>query len=151
MNKTNKGFTLIELLVVIAIIGILASLVLVALGNARSKASDARIKSNISQFRTLAEQVYDNGNSSYATVGACFNSDAGAVAANCLGSETSVLSLRDDTDTAGGAITAASDATDYCVESVLASSDALFFCADGTGIAQTNLATTCSATNLACN
>jgi type II secretion system protein G len=58
MMKKNKGFTLIELLVVIAIIGLLSTLAVVALGNARQKARDAKRLSDLKQLQTALELYY---------------------------------------------------------------------------------------------
>ena len=57
-GKFSLGFTLIELLVVVAIIGILASVVLTSLGNARGKGADAAVKTNLNTVRGLSEIFY---------------------------------------------------------------------------------------------
>ena len=57
--KGGKGFTLIELLVVIAIIGVLASIVLASLNNARRKSRDARRISDIKQIQLALELHFD--------------------------------------------------------------------------------------------
>jgi len=54
----KKGFTLIELLIVIAIIGVLASIVLVSMGGARSKARDAVRQSDVRQIASAMELNY---------------------------------------------------------------------------------------------
>lgn len=56
----EKGFTLVELLVVIAIIGILATLLILQLGVARSRARDAKRIADVNQIRSALELYFDD-------------------------------------------------------------------------------------------
>ena len=81
-NMNKKGFTLIELLVVIAIIGLLSTLAVVALGNARQKARDSRRLSDLKQLQTALELYYTD-NTAYPAGSAITLGDADHA---CLGS-----------------------------------------------------------------
>lgn len=56
----SRGFTLVELLVVIAIIGILATLLLLQLNVARSKARDTQRATAVNQIQIAVELFYDD-------------------------------------------------------------------------------------------
>lgn len=90
----RKGFTLIELLVVVAIIGILASVVLASLNTARSKGSNAAIKSNLRTIKSQAEMVYDetagNAYGTASNASSCTSPTAGSLFATTTAATTIV-------------------------------------------------------------
>lgn len=65
MKKTNKGFTLIELLVVISIIGVLATMIVGSISDARTKAEIASIKVSLKNIQTAAV-IYSLDNDTFA-------------------------------------------------------------------------------------
>lgn len=88
-DEREFGFTLIELLVVIAIIGILASVVLAALGSTRERARNASYLSQVREYQKALESFFhDNG--SYPVTGitasACIG--IGHQGARCFGSNS---------------------------------------------------------------
>ena len=66
-NNKKQAFTLIELLVVIAIIGILATLAVVSLQNARARARDSKRIADVRQMQTALELYFNDWNTYPAT------------------------------------------------------------------------------------
>ena len=81
----RKGFTLIELLVVISIIGLLSSIVLASLAQARQKANKAAILEEMASLRNAAGMFGLNHNGDY---GPPYLTDQNNGGADCDNSNT---------------------------------------------------------------
>ncbi len=83
--RTGEGFTLIELLVVIAIIGLLASVVLVALSGARTRARDTKRIADLKQIQTALALYYDANGNQYPNCGEwSYSTDVNWTTTGCL-------------------------------------------------------------------
>ncbi len=127
MKRLNKGFTLIELLVVIAIIGILATIVLAALGDARRRGVDASLKGEFSSLRAQVE-IFSNG-AGYAGV-------FGADDADCDSPDTGITSIFTDVLSHTADCQASSAATGWAAQGQLTDDTSIYFCVDSTGTAK---------------
>lgn len=81
-KQLTKGFTLIELLVVISIIGLLSSIVLGALSEARDKGEDSKKLQMVSEWKKALELYYD-ANGQYPATSTLTNNNSNFA---CLGS-----------------------------------------------------------------
>jgi type II secretory pathway pseudopilin PulG len=117
-----------ELLVVIAIIGILASVVLASLNTARSKGSDAAVKSSINNSRAQAELYYDANGNSYASV--------------CASTTGGIANMKAAADNANGAgaVVCNDSATTWALQGQLVANSGQYYCADSTGKSSTSSA-----------
>jgi prepilin-type N-terminal cleavage/methylation domain-containing protein len=144
--QKNKGFTLMELLVVIAIIGILATIVLASLSDARNKGADASTKSNLTNARSQAEIYYNDKDYSFyvsAADSVCLDVtgsiyDLVLAAAKSAGDDTSTVTNTLATVGAYNQTTChvATDGISWAAEAPLkasASGSPVMWCVDSTG------------------
>ena len=145
MRNNTKGFTLIELLVVIAIIGLLATLAVVSLNSARTRARDAKRKSDLNAIATAME-LYNTQESAYqASAAACGAAGTTQIIESTTNTvcETNTVTAptdsevllqsipADPTNSGSNIYTGYSTTASYCISAPLEQSGTVFKCVNG--------------------
>lgn len=140
-----RGFTLIELLVVVAIIGIIASIVVVSLGAARTRGNDAGIKGNLNSVRTQAELYAIENANSYGVFNGGTAAALNGAASGCLSqssgnlfADSTIKAAMQAAQAAGNtAMTCYANNTVWAVVVGLRTTATLGWCVDSSGNATT--------------
>lgn len=144
----GRGFTLIELLVVVSIIGLLSSVIITSLSQARVKASNAAIAQQMNALRTEAALIHA-GTGSYNTL--CANGSKSAL----IFTESIAESSQNPVGFTGMCLSSGTNAITYIAgtlaygsklvspgqwAAVVQSKDGRYYCTDYTGIGRFQVA-----------
>ena len=129
----RKGFTLIELLVVIAVIGIIAAIIVVALGGARNRSQDAKVKVQVSGAKNAAE-IYFNSSGGYGAANVSVVSGGASCAGAMFTDANSSMAAYADSDNypGGAGLVCVQNSSAFSFAASLSISGE-YWCADSSG------------------
>jgi len=127
--RMRAGFTLVEIMVVAAITVLIATIILVAMGESRNQAKDAAIKTSLAEIRKAAELLGEERETyEFPPDGVCDPAD------DTLSESGDFGQVEDYIEKQGGVVTCNDDSRAYAVISTLNRGDC--WCVDSLGSAR---------------